>query len=198
MPAIKKADCPSHEELVAFSLGVVSQQVLETIAGHLETCESCATALSTVRESGDSLLSGLRGHSLSGQFLDEPEYRQAVGRVQGIGYEAVSPESSDSQTPRLVPKQLGRYEIIEELGQGGMGTVYLARDTQLDREVALKIPHFRRSDDPRRLERFHREARAASAIEHPNLCPVYDVGEIDGVPYLSMARIRGKSLSKLL
>ena len=198
MPEIKKADCPSHEELVAFSLGNVTQQALETIAGHLETCESCATALSTVRESGDSLLSGLRGHSLSGQFLDEPEYRQAVERVQGIGFDAVSPDTSPAQTPRPGPKQFGRYEVIAELGQGGMGTVYLARDTQLDREVALKIPHFRRSDDPRRLERFSREARAASAIEHPNLCPVYDVGEIDGVPFLSMARIRGQSLSRIL
>jgi hypothetical protein len=81
-----------------------------------------------------------------------------------------------------------------------MGSVYLAHDTQLDRRVALKVPHFRTEGDasePNRLDvdRFYREARIAATLDHPNLCPVYDVGQIDGIHYLSMAYIKGRPLS---
>lgn len=101
------------------------------------------------------------------------------------------------QTPDMsVPefKQLGRYHMIRLLGKGGMGTVYLAKDTQLERPVALKIPHFRQ-EQKSELERFYREARTAGRLQHPNICPVFDVGEEDGVHYLSMAYIEGEPLS---
>lgn len=99
---------------------------------------------------------------------------------------------------RVLPERFGRYRILETIGRGGMGTVYLARDTQLDRAVALKVPHLREDDDPRRLERFYREARAAATLHHPNICPIHDVGEVDGVPFLTMAYIEGRSLSDFL
>jgi formylglycine-generating enzyme required for sulfatase activity/serine/threonine protein kinase len=79
-----------------------------------------------------------------------------------------------------------------------MGSVYLAHDTQLDREVSLKIPHIPPGSAPEVLARFYREARAAAALDHPNLCPVHDVGEIDGTPYLTMAYIDGRPLSQLI
>jgi hypothetical protein len=79
-----------------------------------------------------------------------------------------------------------------------MGAVYLAQDSQLDRPVALKVPHFTAEDGPLVMERFRREARAAATLRHPNVCPVYDVGEIDGTPYLTMAYIEGRSLAELL
>src|SRR5262249_14282282 len=79
-----------------------------------------------------------------------------------------------------LPERFGRYRIERKLGKGGMGSVYLAHDTQLDRPVALKVPNFA-GDEPEVLARFYREARAAALLRHPNLCPVYDVGEIDGV-----------------
>jgi class 3 adenylate cyclase/predicted negative regulator of RcsB-dependent stress response len=78
-----------------------------------------------------------------------------------------------------------------------MGSVYLALDTHLDRLVALKIPDFGPERQPHFLERFYREARAAAALHHPNLCPVFDVGDIDGVHYLSMAYIEGRTLAEL-
>ena len=68
------------------------------------------------------------------------------------------------------------------------------QDTQLDRPVALKVPHFEAGDGPQVLERFFREARTAATLEHANICPLHDVGEIDGTPYLTMAYIEGKSL----
>jgi predicted Ser/Thr protein kinase len=96
--------------------------------------------------------------------------------------------------PLDVPAQFGRYRIRGVLGRGGMGTVYLADDTQLGRAVALKVPHFSPAGDPDARERFRREGRAAAALDHPHLCRVYDVGEHDGVPYLTMAYIEGRPL----
>ena len=75
-----------------------------------------------------------------------------------------------------------------------MGAVYLAHDEQLDREIALKIPQFGQDMNPDLLERFYREARAAAALRHPGICPVYDVGEIDGQHYITMAFIKGRPL----
>ena len=95
---------------------------------------------------------------------------------------------------RDLSEQFGRYRIRTLLGHGGMGTVYLADDTQLDRVVALKVPHFSRSGDPDARERFRREGRAAAALDHPHLCRVYDVGEHDGIPYLTMAYVEGRPL----
>jgi serine/threonine protein kinase len=92
-----------------------------------------------------------------------------------------------------LPKEFGRYRIVRPLGRGGMGGVYLAKDMELDRRVALKVPRFR-ADDAELFERFAREARAAAAIEHPGICRVYDVGRIDGLPYLTMSYVEGPSL----
>jgi predicted Ser/Thr protein kinase len=98
----------------------------------------------------------------------------------------------------LLPAQFGRYRILRNLGEGAMGAVYLAHDSQLDRRVALKAPRFAADDCPEVRQRFFREARAAAAIEHPNICPVYDVGEVNGAPYLAMAYVQGQSLAQLL
>jgi formylglycine-generating enzyme required for sulfatase activity len=84
------------------------------------------------------------------------------------------------------------------LGSGGMGVVYLAHDTELDRPFALKVPHVGLDDDPSFHKRFLREARAAARFRHPNFCPIYDVGEADGRRYLAMAYIAGTTLSDLI
>jgi len=92
-------------------------------------------------------------------------------------------------------EQFGRYRIKATLGVGGMGTVYLVENTELQREEALKVPHFQAGDDSEMRERFLREARAAAKLEHQNLCPVHDVGVLDGVYYLTMRYLKGKLLS---
>ncbi len=96
-----------------------------------------------------------------------------------------------------LPSQFGRYRIIRQLGKGGMGAVYLAHDPQLDRQVALKVPHLG-ADSLHIRDRFYREARAAATIEHSNICPVHEVGDVNGVPYLTMAYIEGRPLSALI
>src|SRR5579864_8347932 len=88
---------------------------------------------------------------------------------------------------------LGPYEILAPIGKGGMGEVYRARDTRLRREVAVKVlPQSFATEAAR--ERFQREARAASALNHPNICVVYDVGEAAGHPFLVMELLDGKTL----
>src|SRR5579883_2146728 len=108
-----------------------------------------------------------------------------------------------AKVPITLPKEFGRYRILEQLGKGSMGAIYLAHDTQLGRRVALKVPHLRSGEDgatpdPCDLDRFYREARAAATLDHPNLCRVYDVGQIGGIPYLTMAYIKGRPLSKYI
>jgi serine/threonine protein kinase len=97
-----------------------------------------------------------------------------------------------------IPKRLGRYEIIEKLGQGGMGSVYLARDPDLDREVALKVIEGIREADGNWRRRFRTEAMAAARLAHPGITQIYDVGEQDGVVYLTLEYVGGGSLSKLI
>jgi serine/threonine protein kinase/formylglycine-generating enzyme required for sulfatase activity len=101
---------------------------------------------------------------------------------------------------RTLPATFGRYQVLRKLGEGGMGTIYLARDTQLDRLVALKVPRLGDDDQPspESLRRFFREARAAASLRHPNVCPIYDVGEVGGTPFLTMAYVDGCSLSRLI
>ena len=97
-----------------------------------------------------------------------------------------------------MPAPFGRYQLQKLLGKGGMGAVYLAHDPQLDRSVALKIPLFTNDEDSQVLARFYREARSAATLLHAHVCPVYDVGEVNGVPYLTMGYIEGKSLAEWL
>jgi len=106
-------------------------------------------------------------------------------------------EPRASQSGEL-PEEFGRYRILRPLGRGAMGTVYLADDTQLGRRVALKTPRFEEDDDGEILQRFYREARVAATLRHPNICPVYDVGDIGGVHYISMAYIEGRLLSSYI
>jgi formylglycine-generating enzyme required for sulfatase activity/predicted Ser/Thr protein kinase len=94
--------------------------------------------------------------------------------------------------------RFGRYRIIRVLGQGAMGTVYLAQDAQIERLIALKTPHFNPEPSKEQKERFFREARAAGRLRHQNICPVHDFGEVDGRPYISMAYIEGRPLSVLI
>ncbi|MEX0718864.1 MAG: protein kinase [Planctomycetaceae bacterium] len=98
--------------------------------------------------------------------------------------------------PRTGPVEFGRYRLLNLLGQGAMGTVYLAHDTRLDRRVAIKFPKLESGDPAEFLARFEREARAAARVQHPNICPIHDVGEIDGVWYISMAYVEGRTLAE--
>ncbi len=122
----------------------------------------------------------LEAHEKAGSFVERP----ALDFV--------------AQQPRqlLVGMKLGPYEILSLIGRGGMGEVYQARDTRLDRMAALKILPAEVAADPDRLRRFVREAKAASALNHPNIATIYEIGRSDGIHWIAMELVEGQTLAE--
>ncbi len=98
----------------------------------------------------------------------------------------------------LVGRQIAHYRVLEKLGAGGMGEVYLAEDTQLGRKIALKVLHAGTASDPERLARFRQEAKALASINHPGIVTVYSVEEIDGLDFITMELVEGTTLSSAM
>src|SRR5437762_4505905 len=99
----------------------------------------------------------------------------------------------------MLDKTVGHYRITSKLGAGGMGEVFLADDTRLERNAAIKFLPVEVAADPERRKRFLSEAKAASALNHPHVCIVYDVGETDdGLPFIAMEFVEGQSLDALV
>ena len=107
-------------------------------------------------------------------------------------------DASAGDAPPRGPDRLGHFRLIRQISAGGMGVVYEAQDERLDRRVALKVIREAQRFFVGARERFAREMRAASRLDHPNLCPMYEAGEVDDVPYIAMRFIDGKTLAQLL
>ena len=105
---------------------------------------------------------------------------------------------ADALSRALVGRALSHYDIVDRIGSGGMGEVYLGRDRSLDRHVAIKILPRELAGEPHRLERFHLEARAASALTHANVAAVYELGEAEGLPFIAMEYVDGRTLDDVL
>ena len=124
--------------------------------------------------------------------IKDPQQPPQAGLSSGV-----SPASTHGSDANSFPSMLGRYEIVAELGAGAMGTVYRGRDKVLERDVAIKVPKLENSEaQAQMLQRFYREARAVARLSHPSICPIYDVGEIDGKVFIAMGYVKGSTLDR--
>jgi eukaryotic-like serine/threonine-protein kinase len=147
--------------------------------------QQCSTDPS-LRQDVDDLLS-VEG-KLDPAFLDSPAAEHVV----------LSAPSTSGNTKLAPGTRLGHYEVLALIGAGGMGEVYRGRDTRLNRTVAIKVIPHALSSDPFRQRRFEREARAISALQHPNICTLHDIGQQDGKHFLVMEYLEGETLAKRL
>jgi serine/threonine-protein kinase len=172
-------------------------------------CANCGAAVEAI-EAGDPRLGATRELTASESGEPNPTAGSGTGSVlDSITGEAEAPEPGDLsgsmadssiQHGRFLPGTVldERYRIVGLLGQGGMGEVYRADDLKLGQSVALKFLPEALANDPTRLELLHNEVRLARQVSHPNVCRVYDIGEIDGQHFLSMEFIDGEDLSGLM
>ncbi len=198
--------CPSPEELRAFAVGDLGEADLERIAAHVVDCEPCDRALRALDGVTDGLLRSLNGFR-PGATVSAPlpelllQVARGAGRSSG-GPSADAPLDWGRRLARMLgegPCRLGRFELEAELGVGSFGHVFRARDTELDRPVALKIQRAGSITSGETAERFHREARSVARLRHRGIVALYDTGATeDGVCFLVTEFIEGETLEQTL
>jgi eukaryotic-like serine/threonine-protein kinase len=205
------SSCASRDALVKFLAGCLPERQEESVRAHLSECSSCQRSLDELTAGGE-VQQFSRSHrdaeaernsaepvgELDRVPIDSAECRDKSRRQRDVTIVGGSQHLLSGAPDRLLPRTLGRYQILERLGSGGFGVVYRAQDTQLNRSVALKVPRSSTVFDSVGRGRFLREAKAAAALHHPHIVAVYDAGECQGLCYLASAYCPGRTLADWL
>ena len=187
------ATCYSRDELKSFILGRLPDSTLDEISNHLDECDTCEDTVVGLEKTTDTLISHIHKklESDNAASASEPYLNHAISEL--LNPSRQRPSSSPTRpTPNL--EAIGPYNILKPLAAGGMGTVYLAEHAKLGKQVALKVLHHRRLNDPEFVRRFEREMKIVGGLSHPALVNATDAGEFDDVPYLAMDFVDGLDL----
>lgn len=202
--------CPSVDEIRDF----LNEQLVpardQEVSLHIQECPSCSELMTTVADSDETqndddllpVLAEIRTLQNDQGFEAEDGCLQAVERARQIPEQssnsAIDSGSNDADSRAAPPSKLGPYELGDEIGTGGMGSVYRATHSKLGRTVAVKVLHGRRLNHPAAIARFEREMKTVGQLEHPNIVRATDADEDDGVQYLVMEYLDGVDLSSLV
>jgi TolB-like protein len=205
--------CPDVEQLQHFTLGQLSEEEAEPLEQHLAQCAHCVAAIGSL-ETADVLTDALRAPTTVVEPCPAADrVARLIAHLKGLGPGTSKPATAGASLEEaarevcqfLAPAWeadalgwLGPYLVRKVLGFGGMGVVLEAEDAQLRRRVALKVLRPVLAAGAAARHRFLREARAAAALAHDHIVPIYQVGEAQGVPYLAMPLLRGESLDSRL
>jgi serine/threonine protein kinase len=194
-------NCPKRDELVEFALGKLPQEAIEAVTDHVESCLECQSRVAELDHVSDDLVAQLRDQPPHSPFAAESELQQALARAIEAGRQpslsgAKADESASKESPEL--GRFGEYRLLERIAQGGMGTVYKALHTEMERVVALKVLPRGHVEDDQAIARFKREIRAVARLNHPHIVQAYDAREVDEGRILVMEYVEGLDLSELV
>ena len=185
---LSQGSCPSLELLRSCLLGQLSAADMIDVYDHVEECVECQSRLVSLDHSEDEFLAELRS---SRGTSAQPALERMTRAAEKLATEPTHLDVQHAAT--LVGKRIRNYEILEQIGQGGMGAVYRARHVRLGRQFAVKVLAPNRNADQRAIDRFHREIKAIGMLEHPNIVQPVDAGEMDEQPYLAMELVDGEN-----
>ena len=194
------ADCPSREQLYGYAIGDLPEDTASDVSAHVEQCPPCEETLVDLEQQSDTLVSALGHRVEKDSFLDEAGLGHALAMIKQIGREpSVAGDGGGSQTTTDVELgSLREYKLLAKIGEGGMGTVYKAMHTELEKVVALKVLPSERMQDERAVARFKREIKAVGKLDHPNIVRATDAGHVDDTHFLVMEYVDGVDLSDLV
>ena len=209
MPA---PDCPTRADLDSFQAGELDDVAQTSVASHVESCSKCQRSLETIiGDSSDTVLSALLAETVANPFAEEVACQSAIERVAQMAGEGLPHALEKELAPTIdlrtasgrandlpLPLETIReYKLLAKLGEGGMGAVYRALHTRLDKVVALKVLPEGRIRDAGSVARFQREMKAVGRLDHPNIVRAMDAGEEAGTHFLVMEYVEGADLSGL-
>jgi len=192
---------PTPDELSKLVFGKLDEEGADVVFDHVEQCRECEETLHAMETASDDIVHMLRGTTIKGKYTQEPDCEKLVSVIKAIGRK---PTLVGKRPPTAQPQDdedLGTirdYQLLAKLGEGGMGTVYKALHTRLDKVVALKVLPARRMKDQHAVRRFHREMKAVGRLAHPNIVAAHDAGDFEGTHFLVMELIAGIDLSSLV
>jgi serine/threonine protein kinase len=188
--------CPDRTELSSLVLGKLPSEDIDQLAEHVEGCQACQEMLSGLNCEDDALVFAMTHRKEVTPFEQEPALALGLEKIIALGIPARQQPSSGA-SPQNVPDVIRDYQVLAPLGRGGMGNVYKALHTRLEKLVALKIlPTDRISADA--VARFQREMKAVGKLHHPNIVQAFDAGEHEGQHFLVMELIDGVDLSAII